>query len=184
MKMKKCFSGFLFTLLMFLVGINPFKSNSNNAIAAIVPPPACPQYLCKSISTYWIANTQDVVQFKTPVKGTVPLQWIPASSAMPNIFAVVSTETTPVIGGTATVTPYHYDTCIPTCGMDFFGNWQATQEVWLGATATVQKVDAPVFQTVCTKNPPNGNNEVLPQNNTNKSNPPLDPPQGPPPFPG
>ncbi len=178
--MKKYFSEFLFTFVMFLVGINPFKSN-NNAIADNFPGPPkviCPQFLCKSVQVYWTANTQDVTQYEilVPAPGGGGNVWKPTLNAMPEIFAIASPDIDPpgpVLG--SVITPFAYNTCIPTCGLDPKGNWQATQEVFLGNQAVKGKAYAKTFQSTCSPNNRGLINIVIPPDNTNTSKPPQDP---------
>ena len=182
--MKKYFSEFLFTFVMFLVGINPFKSN-NNAIADNFPGPPkviCPQFLCKSVQVYWTANTQDVTQYEilVPAPGGGGNVWKPTLNAMPDIFTPASNENLPAKNGKGVATPFYYTTCFPLCGTDLAGNWQATQEVMLGATAIRGQAHAEIFLLACSQNPPNEKNKINPVN-TNKSKPPLDPASPPPP---
>ncbi len=165
---------------MFLVGINPFKSNHNAIAAPDKVPDACPLYKCKTITTYWTANTQLVMQFMIPVPGTDPLEWTPVGHAMPDIFTPASNENLPAKNGKGVATPFYYTTCFPLCGTDLAGNWQATQEVMLGATAIRGQAHAEIFLLACSQNPPNEKNKINPVN-TNKSKPPLDPASPPPP---
>ena len=169
---------------MFLVGINPFKSNNNNAIAAPGNvPAACPRFQCKAVYAYWTENSQTVKQFEFlfPAGKTTPAKYVPILNAMPIIFATASNGEPPFVGCQYLVYPTSYSTCIPSCGLDAAKNWQATQEVDLGAKAIFLSRDAAQAGMNCSPAAvPNQGKQVIPPNNINTKTPPQDPLSPPP----
>lgn len=145
----------LFFLIMSVIA---GYTESQSRLRAL-DPAACSQYQCRTVHAYWT--------------GTAGVLWAVhvtnkddnADDGTPNIFTTNSVEKLPTKAGTVMVDHWKYTTCIPFCGKDGAGKWQATQEVLRvgakmpGTTAT-PIARAPCLATEGGKEGPKVNPEV------------------------
>jgi len=151
-------------VIAFMAGMG-----SGMSVALAVDPNPCPMYKCKEIHAYWPGNSTATGHL---LKGTTTS----TVNGYTDIFATTSTKKHPLQApNTTQIDVYVYAACVPTCGKDKDGVWQATQEVSLSGQGT--KLMVPIDQELCTDLtvPDRG---IAPQvtdptnKNTGKNNPP------------
>lgn len=133
--------------------------------ASAVEPARCPQWQCRTIHAHWNTTNGVRAQFLINNGGNTDDFFF-------DIFTQNSTDKKPEVPTGNQIDEKEYDTCIPTCGKDAAGVWQATQEVSIPQGAMVL-ITKRINQNRCT--PANGPGpKVEPPKNSNDKN--LEPP--------
>jgi hypothetical protein len=145
----------------FGVGYVESVTEARAAAPAAAVPVACPQYACKNVHASWSAVGDVRAEF-LPNNGGNSVDYFY------DIFATSSNVVQPSKPSGVRIDEVLYDSCIPTCGKDANGVWQAPQEVAIPVGALVLNTNR-IKQNLC--NPPaNGAavNPVVPSKNHNK----------------
>ena len=134
--------------------------------ARAADPAACPQYECKTIHASWSAVNEVRAEFLINNGGN-------SDDFFYDIFTQNSVEKKDSAATNQQIDEKIIDTCIPTCGKDTNGVWQAPQEVSIPQGAMVISTSR-INQSRCTA--ANGAGpQVTPPKNYNEKN--YEPPQ-------
>ncbi len=162
--MKSIHAVFALSAVSFVVGV---FFNSDREVAAIIPAP-CPKWQCIELEAWWEPGAT-VKSARDAATG------LPSKDGWSEAFAPgASFGQSPFVAGIL-IKWNTYDYCIPKCGKDPQGVWQAMQEVTPVGTATFQGPAR--IQDLCTATENNLPGPIIdPENdNPNEEVPPTPP---------
>lgn len=155
-----------------LLVVASFGAGYSNSGYADEPAP-CDQYECKEVWSYWTGTTSKLAYQYHDDPGLVITK-----NALLDVFTTQSKYNSPITTNLdITVWDYSYDQCIPWCGKDGAGAWQALQEVVI--TEQANKSASPIGKNAnlkceATENDGPGRKNANPVNkNTGGNTPPM-----------
>ncbi len=150
--------------LCFICGIAGLAQRWQQVHAAVLPNP-CPQFRCKNVYYYWDGNPKTNTQFT--LSGTQT----PTLGGVDDLFTTLSTCTLPHVNALP-IDILTYTACVPPCGKDSNGVWQAPQEVSPSGKSLPGQKDVSSFQCTATSGGPGPQDNPPTNLNTNKNTPP------------